>query len=45
MIPPRYLEARPETMLIKPAETAPIIVDKQSACASLLDFLDRHAPR
>ena len=36
----RYLEARPEPMLIKPAETALIIVDMQNAYASPGGYLD-----
>jgi ureidoacrylate peracid hydrolase len=36
----RYLEARPEPMLIKPSETALIIVDMQNAYASPGGYLD-----
>jgi ureidoacrylate peracid hydrolase len=36
----RYLEARPEPMLIRPAETALIIVDIQNAYASPGGYLD-----
>ena len=36
----RYLEARPEPMLIKPSETALIVVDMQNAYASPGGYLD-----
>ena len=38
--PARYLPARPEPMLIRPAETALIIVDMQNAYASPGGYLD-----
>src|SRR5882762_8625279 len=36
----RYLEARPEPLLIRPAETALIVVDMQNAYASPGGYLD-----
>ena len=40
----RYLEARPEPIMIKPAETALIVVDMQNAYASPGGYLDHAGP-